>query len=234
MSREKTYLNEQVEIVAQGLTFSAVFAFVKKWRTPVIVLAVVVIIGLGFTIGSLFSWRASLRAADAGELGSQMHVARIFYDREEYETSAYWYKRAVDDNDYLIAKLHLAEIHGFSRIANPDKELALSFMAELAEAHHTEAQLRLSNFYYYGDVVEQDYEKAYWWADIAQHNKHRPGGDDISGGIIDLVFTLNAARRELTEEQIATVRLSSLQWREQFPDHYYLTLTTDSTEDANR
>ena len=222
-------MGEQAQIAREGLRPSEIGAFVKKWRMAFFFIAACGVILLGVSVVQFLSIRATLRDAEAGVIRAQMSVARRHYEREEYEESAYWYQRAVDQG-YVVANHPLGNLHSDGKVADADNAYALALMIEAAEAHYTDAQLTLSRYYYEGDVVDQDYEKAYWWADVARHNNLSPGYPRRFLGRDGIAFRLDDPG-ELTKEEIDAIRRDSLRWREQFRDYYDLELTEDEEEE---
>ena len=203
---------------------ATVVAFLKKWRTAVAVVLVIAGTGAFFGVGSFAAFRANLRSAEQGDMLSQMHLAKRFKSRENYERAAHWYREAAAQGN-LIAMYQLANLHRSSRLENSDFTRAYALMKEAAEGHYIEAQLGLSNLYRIGDIIERDFPSAYLWADIAKYNKLMPA--DRTTHLISVSIAVNWAREHLAAEQTRAANLASLAWRQQYPDAYDQELTED-------
>ena len=197
-------------------------AFLRKWSTTVGVVSVLLLVSSFFFFGSVVSHRANLRDAAGGSMVAQLRAATRYESRSDYERAAHWYHEAAS-RGHPVAKYHLANLHRFGHIPNPDLGAALVLMQEAAKGHYADAQLSLGNFYRLGVAGEPDPVAGYLWVDIARYNHGRPA--DLAAFMLSAGMETVLVIDHLTAEQIEAVHRESLAWRQQYPEIYDQTLS---------
>ena len=197
-------------------------AFLRKWSTTVAAVSVLLLVSAFFVLGGVAGHRANLRDAAQGSVVAQLRVAARYESRGDHERAARWYHEAAAQG-HPAAKYHLANLHRFAHIQNPDLGTALVLMQEAATSHYALAQLSLGNFYRLGVAGDPDPAAGYQWVDIARYNHSKP--PDISAFMLSTGMEANLSRDQLTAEQIEAAHQASLAWRQQYPEIYDQALT---------
>lgn len=114
---------------------------------------------------------ALLAKADAGDAAAQVTVGENYAGGigapRDYRQAAAWYRKAAERGD-IAGELHLAALYrdggkGFER----DMAQAAVWYRKAAEQGDVGAQATLATLHAMGQGVEQSYEEAYYWLDLA-------------------------------------------------------------------
>ena len=130
--------------------------------------------------------------AEKGYPTAQFQLAKVYESNNQKEFAKKWYEKAAVQNyaeayyqlsnldeqrkdEYLEKAAQLGSYNAknsqaFHLLANGDKLSAIMLLTQNAEAGFPVAQANLGNAYFYGDVVQQDWQKAFYWYSEAYKN----------------------------------------------------------------
>ncbi|BBF11055.1 TPA: tetratricopeptide repeat protein [Haemophilus influenzae] len=130
--------------------------------------------------------------AEKGYPAAQFQLAQVYESNNQKEFAKKWYEKAAAQNyaeayyqlsyldeqrkdEYLEKAAQLGSYNAknsqaFHLLANGDKLSAIMLLTQNAEAGFPVAQANLGNAYFYGDVVQQDWQKAFYWYSEAYKN----------------------------------------------------------------
>ena len=130
--------------------------------------------------------------AEKGYPTAQFQLAKVYESNNQKEFAKKWYEKAAVQNyaeayyqlsnldeqrkdEYLEKAVQLGSYQAKSSKARDlyekgDKLSAIMLLTQNAEAGFPVAQANLGNAYFYGDVVQQDWQKAFYWYSEAYKN----------------------------------------------------------------
>lgn len=130
--------------------------------------------------------------AEKGYPAAQFQLAEIYESNKQEEFAKKWYEKAAAQNyaeayyqlsnlveqrkdEYREKAVQLGSYHAkghqaFHLLVNGDKLSAIMLWTQNAEAGFPVAQANLGNAYFYGDGVQQDWQKAFYWYSEAYKN----------------------------------------------------------------
>ena len=98
-------------------------------------------------------------AARSGNAAAQTKLAKLYEDKNDLESAAYWFEQAAENNDpeaeYKIGRYYLRGLGGKPQ----DPDTALKHISAAARLGHTEAVTLMGNYCYY----LKDYDNALGW-----------------------------------------------------------------------
>ena len=98
-------------------------------------------------------------AARSGDAPAQVKLAKLYEEKNDSESAAYWFEQAAKNNDpeasYRIGRYYLHGLGGKQK--DPDK--ALEYISSSARMGHIEAMTLMGNYCYY----MKDYDNALAW-----------------------------------------------------------------------
>ena len=130
--------------------------------------------------------------AEKGYPTAQFQLAKVYESNNQKEFAKKWYEKAAVQNyaeayyqlsnldeqrkdEYLEKAAQLGSYNAknsqaFHLLANGDKLSAIMLLTQNAEAGFPDAQASLGSAYFYGDGVQQDWQKAFYWYSEAYKN----------------------------------------------------------------
>ena len=130
--------------------------------------------------------------AEKGYPTAQFQLAKIYESNDQKEFAKKWYEKAAAQNyaeayyqlyfldeqrkdEYLEKAVQLGSYHAKDTQAshlrvNGDKLSAIMLLTQNAEAGFPGSQANLGSVYFYGDGVQQDWQKAFYWYSEAYKN----------------------------------------------------------------
>ena len=130
--------------------------------------------------------------AEKGYPAAQFQLAKIYKSNDQEEFAKKWYEKAVAQNyaeayyqlsnlykqrkdEYLEKAIQLGSYNAkdsqaLRLLAKGDKLSAIMLLTQNAEAGFPASQAHLGNAYFYGDGVQQDWQKAFYWYSEAYKN----------------------------------------------------------------
>ncbi len=130
---------------------------------------------------------------------------------QNYDKAVMYYQKAVDEG-LSLAKSNLGYMYdlGLGVVENNDK--AISLYTEAANDGCPNGMVNLAIMYANGDNIEQSFEKAYFWLEIARFYTQRESNMQIkwrARGLRDQVITM------LNSEQIKSINKMAHDWIEE-------------------
>ena len=130
--------------------------------------------------------------AEKGYPAAQFQLAKIYESNDQEEFAKKWYEKAAAQNyaeaylklssldeqrkdEYLEKAIQLGSYHAkgvqaFILAGKGDKLSAMMLFTQNAEAGFPVSQANLGSAYFYGDAVQQDWQKAFYWYSEAYKN----------------------------------------------------------------
>ena len=130
--------------------------------------------------------------AEKGYPVAQFQLAKIYESNDQEEFAKKWYEKAAAQNyaeaylklssldeqrkdEYLEKAIQLGSYHAkgvqaFILAGKGDKLSAMMLFTQNAEAGFPVSQANLGSAYFYGDAVQQDWQKAFYWYSEAYKN----------------------------------------------------------------
>ena len=130
--------------------------------------------------------------AEKGYPAAQFQLAEIYKSNNQKEFAKKWYEKAAAQNyaeayyqlSYLdeqrkdeyrekaiqLGSYHAKDIQAFLLLVKEDKLSAIMLLTQNAEAGFPGSQVNLGGAYFYGDGVQQDWQKAFYWYSEAYKN----------------------------------------------------------------
>ena len=151
--------------------------------------------------------------AEKGYPTAQFQLAKIYESNNQKEFAKKWYEKAAAQNyaeayyqlsyldeqrkdEYLEKAVQLGSYHAkafqaFLLLVKGDKLSAIMLLTQNAEAGFPGSQVNLGGAYFYGDGVQQDWQKAFYWYSEAYKNIKINNTSDLlftvfGGGELDI------------------------------------------------
>ena len=155
--------------------------------------------------------------AEKGYPTAQFQLAKIYESNDQKEFAKKWYEKAAAQNyaeayyqlsnldgqikdEYIEKAVQLGSYHAkyaqaFLLAEKGDKLSAMMLFTQNAEAGFPRSQAYLGNAYFYGDGVQQDWQKAFYWYSEAYKNIKINNTSDLlftvfGGGELDIYQNL--------------------------------------------
>lgn len=155
--------------------------------------------------------------AEKGYPAAQFQLAKIYESNNQKEFAKKWYEKAAAQNyaeayyqlSYLdeqrkdeyrekavqLGSYHAKAFQAFLLLVKGDKLSAIMLLTQNAEAGFPGSQVNLGGAYFYGDGVQQDWQKAFYWYSEAYKNIKINNTSDLlftvfGGGELDIYQNL--------------------------------------------
>lgn len=155
--------------------------------------------------------------AEKGYPTAQFQLAKIYESNNQKEFAKKWYEKATAQNyaeayyqlSYLdeqrkdeyrekavqLGSYHAKAFQAFLLLVKGDKLSAIMLLTQNAEAGFPGSQVNLGGAYFYGDGVQQDWQKAFYWYSEAYKNIKINNTSDLlftvfGGGELDIYQNL--------------------------------------------
>lgn len=155
--------------------------------------------------------------AEKGYPTAQFQLAKIYESNNQKEFAKKWYEKAAAQNyaeayyqlSYLdeqrkdeyrekavqLGSYHAKAFQAFLLLVKGDKLSAIMLLTQNAEAGFPDSQVNLGGAYFYGDGVQQDWQKAFYWYSEAYKNIKINNTSDLlftvfGGGELDIYQNL--------------------------------------------
>ena len=163
--------------------------------------------------------------AEKGYPTAQFQLAEIYESNNQEEFAKKWYEKAAAQNyaeAYLklssldeqrkdeyrekaiqLGSYHAKDVQAFILVGKGDKLSAMMLFTQNAEAGSPVSQANLGSAYFYGDAVQQDWQKAFYWYSEAYKNIK-------INNTSDFLFTVFGGRGIDIYQNLATLYLLGL------------------------